>query len=511
MQGSYSKNYLKIYFYQILSIVLGFVSLFIVVPYLSANQTTYGIYAICISITVFLSYADLGFLGAGMKYAAESYSRGDRDSEISLVGFSHFVLLIFVLLLSSLFIFLSFNPELLIKGLTSGEHRNIAQNLLLILAVFSPTIVLQRALQMIFSIRLHDFILQRVNIVGNILKIASVFYFFRAGQYDIVNYFLCIQIVNLLCAVAGIFIARRRYQYDFILLIKKVKFNSAVFKNTKSLAFSSLFATLSWILYYELDSFAIGKMLGAKDVAVYAIGFTILTFFRSLLGVFFSPFAARFNHFIGEGREKELKQFYLHVITITLPVVVFPILAVVLFARPLVVSWVGNEYADAVNIVRWLVLCNIFAFISYPAGMLLVAKEKIKDMYVINLLMPIIYWVGIILSIGLLGLESFAVFKFAAFLISTVIYLRLSMRFLDISLAELFNKYIFPYVPAILIMSVGLFFFNDLFIGGKSKLYLFYNILIICCGLFIGFSLSLITARPLRDYLIKSLKSIFKS
>lgn len=508
MQVSYSKNYLKIYFYQILSIVLGFISLFIVVPYLSSNQTTYGIYAICISITVFLSYADLGFLGAGMKYAAESYSRGDRETEISLVGFSHFVLLIFVLILSSIFTFLSFNPDLLIKGLTSDEHRNIAQKLLFILAIFSPTIVLQRALQMIFSIRLHDFILQRVSIFGNIFKIASVFYFFRTGHYEIVNYFLCIQIVNLICAIIGIFIAKRQYQYDFLLLVSKIKFNSEVFNRTKSLAFSSLFATLSWILYYELDSFAIGKMLGAREVAVYAIGFTMLTFFRSLLGVFFSPFAARFNHFIGEGKEEALKQFYLHVLTITLPVVVFPIVAVVLFARPLVVSWVGQDYNEAVDIVRWLVLCNLFAFISYPAGMMLVAKEKIKDMYIINILMPVIYWVGIILSIGMLGLESFAVFKFIAFAISAIIYLWLSMKFLNISLIELFKNHILPYVPAVVIMGIALFFLNDQFINGKNKLYLFYNSMIICAGLFLGFGLSLLTAKPFNAYVMKSMKSI---
>lgn len=70
MQVSYTKNYIKIDFLQILSILLGFVSMFIVVPYLSSDQTTYGIYSVCISVTIFLSYAYLYFLGAGQKYAA---------------------------------------------------------------------------------------------------------------------------------------------------------------------------------------------------------------------------------------------------------------------------------------------------------------------------------------------------------------------------------------------------------------------------------------------------------
>ena len=97
MQNSYSKNYLKIYFFQILSIVLGFTSLFVVVPFLSEDKTTFGIYSVCISITIFFSYADLGFLGAGMKYAAERFSKNEREEEIKIVGFTHFVLLVFLL------------------------------------------------------------------------------------------------------------------------------------------------------------------------------------------------------------------------------------------------------------------------------------------------------------------------------------------------------------------------------------------------------------------------------
>ena len=510
MQISYSKNYLKIYFFQTLSIVLGFMSLFVVVPYLSTDQTIYGIYSVCISITVFLSYADLGFLGAGMKFAAESYSRGDIVSEIKLVGFSHFILLIFVVLLSGGFIFLSLHPEILIKGIESGKQSHIAHQLLLILALFSPTIILQRALQMIFAIRLHDYILQKINITGNLIKIISVFYFFRNGHYEIVNYFLFMQIVNLACALFGLVTAKRKYNYDFKLLFRSFSFNSEIFNKTKSLAFSSLVATISWVLYYELDSFAIGRILGAKQVAIFAIGFTMLTFCRSLLGIFFSPFSARFNHFIGGGAQEQLKQFYLHVITITLPIVVFPIVAVAIFARPLVIAWVGYEYEKAVDIVRWLVLCNVLGFISYPTGMLLVAREKLKDIYLISILMPIIYWVGIVSTIGALEIKSFAVFKFIAFAISGIIYLQLSLKFLNISFMGFLKKNIAPFLPALILMCIGLLFLNDRYIIGKSKLYLFINASIISVGIFVAIGLTLMSVPALREYFIKTFKIILK-
>lgn len=507
MQISYSKNFVKIYFYQVLSIVLGFASLFIVIPFMSSNQTMYGIYSVCISITVFLAYADLGFLGAGMKYAAESYSNGNRKNEIELIGFSHFILFLFVMILSGIFIYLSYYPNLLIKGIENKIQINIAHNLLLILAIFSPTIVLQRAIQMIFGIRLHDYILQRVTICGNLLKIASAFYFFRTGIYDIVGYFLFLQIVNLVCAVTGCFIASRKYDYDFKLLFKAFKFDLTIYTQTKKLAFSSLFATISWVLYYELDSFAIGRLLGAKDVAIYAIGFSMLTFFRSLLGTLFSPFSARFNHFIGDKNFEGLKSFFLHVMIITFPLVVLPIIAVFIFAKPLVISWVGVNYLEAIDVVKVLILCNIFAFISYPAGMLLVAKERLKDMYIINILIPIVYWSGIFLSINYYGVLSFALFKTISFILSCLIYLIFSLKFLDMSFWNFLKRCIYPYLPSLVFITVFLYIFSDYFIDGKNKMNLLINAAIIGAGISLSILLSVLTNNDLKKYLKKTYTS----
>ena len=92
MQKSYTKNYLKIYFWQILSILLNLFSIFIVIPRLSSQPLIYGIYSICASAVIFLSYADLGFMNAGYKYASECYARGEKKEEIKVIGFVSFVL-----------------------------------------------------------------------------------------------------------------------------------------------------------------------------------------------------------------------------------------------------------------------------------------------------------------------------------------------------------------------------------------------------------------------------------
>lgn len=472
MQKSYTKNYLKIYLWQGVSLVLNFLSMFVVIPYLTSDPTTYGIYTVCISFSIFLAYADLGFMSAGQKYASESFATGDRDEEIKIIGFTNFILLVFLILFSVIFLFLSTRPELLVKDLKTIEQKHVASSLLVLLAIFTPTTLLQRLLQMIFGIRMEDFIIQRTNTIGSIIRILSVLWFFRDGNYNIIGYFLFTQIVNLIAALITLQFARVKYNYDFKKLFLSLSFNKVIFKKMKGLAFTSLFVTISWILYYELDTVAIGKLLGAREVAIYAIGLTVLAFFRSILGILFSPFNVRFNHFVGSGEEENLKSFYLQIVSILAPVVMFPIIAIAIFAKPLIITWVGGDYSDSVTAVQFLVFCNFFAFITYPTNFMLLAKERQKEMYIINTILPVVFWTGIVFTIGVWGVKSFAIFKFIAFLFSAVVLYRLMIGYLKINVLKSLKIIFSPLFLPTLFLTLTSFTVRQYMPDEKSKVYL---------------------------------------
>lgn len=266
--------------------------------------------------------------------------------------------------------------------------------------------------------------------------------------------------------------------------------------------------TVCWVLYYEMDSMAIGKLLGAQEVAVYAIGLTILNFFRSLLGILYSPFNTRFNHFCGQGDIAELRNFYRNIIVITFPLVVIPIIVLTCTATPLVLSWVGATYTQSIPITQWLILCNIFAFVAYPAGMLLYALEKIKAMYVVNVLSVVVFWGGILLTLHDWGIVSFAVFKFVTFVLTGIIYLKLSLDFLQISLWSFIKQIIVPYLPSLLVLAATLFFSLSFFIEEKGFVSLLVNGSIISVNIGLAWIFSLLTVAPLRKYGMKIKKMI---
>lgn len=492
-------KYIKIYLWQFISILLNFGTLFVVTPFLSSNKSLFGIYTIIVSLNIFLSYADFGFISAGLKYASESYARNERKEEIKIVGFVAFIFAVFVGLFMLIMLGFSFHPDLIVSGLKPDEAK-IARTLLIMLALFSPTFILQRMLQVIFAVRLEDYHFQRLLIVANLCKILSTFYFFNKGTYSLTNYFLFTQLCNAVAMIAGLWQVKKRLNYDLNLLVSSFKYSRELFDKTKKLAFSSVFLTICWILYYQLDPFVIGKMIGADAVAIYAIGLTMLTYIRSLYGILFSPFSARFNHYLGANDIEGLKRVFVNVLVITLPLTVFPVLCLSLTSNALVINWVGPGYTSSVFITQLLLLCYGFSFISSPAGILIIAYERVKMIYITSAMLPLVFWVGIATTYSHWGLGSFAIFKLLSFFLSALAYFFMSCKLLNFNALKSAKDILLPAVIPCLAIIVVCVLVKPYIPVGHNRINLFWYLIIVGCICAMGLFLYYVCSRIFREY-----------
>lgn len=510
IKSTYTLNYLKIYIWQILSIVLNLGALFIVLPNISENKELYGIYSVCIAFTIFLSYADLGFMNAGMKYAAEYFSKGNSLKEKQVIGFSAFILLLFILLFSIAMAVLAFKPALLFNNLSLTDSY-VASYLLAILAISAPAVVWQRSLQMIYSIRLEDYVLQMVLIITNACKILSVFYFFSRTRYDIVGYFFCYQLLSIAGLTVAETIAKKKYDVSFFTLIRYFTFSREIYSEIKKLAFGSFFLTIAWVLFYELDPYVLARITDPSTVALYAVGLTLLSFYRSVFGALFNPFAARFNHLIGLNDKSSLKGLYSTVIVIMMPIVLFSIISLFITARIFIFSWLGMQFSEAILLVRFLILSNILAFISYPCAILLVAQHKIKLLYFTSSFLPVLYWLGVIVFYAKGGIATFAVSKLVTFLAIGIFYLKYTLSFLEINFFSFFKNYLLPVLPS-LIFLVGILLYVTFNFNAPAKN--FFNLLYIIAA--VGFAMGLafliyyFFSTPFRSYTKMLLKRVNK-
>lgn len=452
----------------------------IVIPRLSSDINSYGIYSVVISLMIFLQYADLGFLGAGQKYAAESYVRNERANEINILGFVHFILLIVIIFYVLILTFLYFNPEYLFNSLQFQE-KILAKNLILVFICSSPIILFQRLASAIYSIRLEEYILQYFEIISSVIKILSTFYFFRSGSYEILNYVIFIQFMNLLSIIGSFAVIILKYKYNIPSLISSFRFQKSVFNLTKTMAMTSVVVSVSWMLYYEFDLLYVSKLYTPKMVAIFSIGISMLTFSRSLMNAFFSPFQTKFNHLSGMKADVKLNQYFFLLIEWAIPLSILPAIAIFIMMKALIISWIGTDYIDSIWISR-ILICNLFfSFLSVPISYLAMAKEKFRLIFLSSLFLPIFYFLFFFIlykPLGYFSVPSAKLLTITANIILTIFLLR------NIMIQSLFNVTLrlfrFMILP-LLLLSFLLFLFQPYW-GNASGKNIYFLLKIISIG-----------------------------
>lgn len=508
MSATYTKAYLSIYGWQMLSIVLGLLSAFIVIPFLSSNKILYGIYAICISLNMFYSYADIGFVSAGQKYAAEYFARNDRKGEISIVSFTAFILFLFFGGVSVLLIILGMHPDWMIADLHTYEDYHVATFLILILAFSFPIYACLRILFIIYGIRLEDYKFQRVVIIGNAVRILTALFFFANGRYMLIEYFFVFQLIGGFIVIYGVIDVHRRYGYSWKEFRLCFRFNKQVFNKVKQVAFASLMLTVGWVVYYELDQLVISRFLGARQVAIFAIALVILTMFRTFLGALYAPFTSRFNHFIGLGNIEGLNSFYKQIANLLFPLVTLPIIIVSILTKAFILSWVGTDYNESIVLVELIVYTNIFAFLSYPSNPYLISREKVKYLYVLTILNPLVFWLGILFTVHVYGIVVFAFWKAFAMILSGIYSYLFVCKVMQEKIwelpVELLKNYWFPLCFCIFLC----FSARHFMIYEKGYMALSVNALIMFVVFILSSLACLLTSKPLREYVCKLVKVI---
>lgn len=390
----FKKQYFSIIFWKSLVYIMGVFSLLIITPQLTSQPKIFGIYTFCASIVIFFSYADLGFIAATRKFAAEYIIKKQLRSEIAITAFSSLIFLSLSLPIAIAIFYFSLYPEIIIADLINEEERKIASSLLLILACFFPVLILQRVIQIIYSVRLEDYHVFKFEIISIFLKIISIFYFFSNGNYQIVEYFLFCNVLNLINLLVLGFLASKRYNYDFIFFVKSLRYRKSIYDKVAKLAYNSLFVSLMWLLFYEIDILIITSLSGALAAAHYAIAFNIINILRNILGTIYYPFTVKFNHLFISNKEK-LKEMLYTILKIGSYIIIPGLTVIALYSKPLIISWVGNDFISSVLILQLLVISYFFYPISTPIGAILITKLEMKILYINSFIIVMVQYLGL--------------------------------------------------------------------------------------------------------------------
>ncbi|MGV8878719.1 MAG: hypothetical protein ACOH2A_06775 [Sphingobacteriaceae bacterium] len=502
----FKKQYFSILFWKSLVYVMGVFSLLIITPHLTSKPKVFGIYAFCSSIIIFFSYADLGFITAARKFAAEYIAKKQLKQEIAVTAFSGLIFLLFSVPISLIILYFSFHPEILIKDLVNNQEKDIASSLLLILSCSFPILILQRVVQVIYSVRLADYYVFRLEIFSILFKIGSIYYFFNHGRYQIVEYFLFCNILNLINLLILCFFASKKFDYDFLFFAKSLRYRKSVYDKVSRLAFNSLFVSLAWLLFYEIDLLIVTSLAGALAGAQYAIAYNVANILRNLLGTIYYPFTVKFNHLYINNKE-QLKTTFYTILKLGSYLFIPGLTILAVFSKPLILSWVGPNFFSSVIILQLLVASYLFYPLNTPIAAIITTKLNIRVLYINSIIMVVIQYFGLWIfhKSGNTGMLLSAL-KVLCVGISTLILLKVSLSYLKVSIRVFISRVLFlPIALSLLFAIVGFTIIGNYnFYKGLGSLFTTAFIAMLCYTLMIG--LLFILDRSFRVDLLKIVK-----
>jgi O-antigen/teichoic acid export membrane protein len=381
-----------------LSLVSGLFSVLYVVPALSQNQEIYGIYLFCFSFVIYLTYADFGFLSSAQKYLGEKYALGETAGEIRILGFTLFVLFLFLTPFIFLMLWASFNPGSLISNL-SDKNSFIASRFFLILSVGVPIQVLvQRSSQMLFVVRIKEYIPLRIDILANLLKAGSVFVFFGNNKYFIIEYLIFTVFISILASVVSLCLFQRLEGIKLSGLFKAFRFDKFIYSDLKDLALSSFVLTLSWIVVFEIDLLILGNLSTPRLVALYGVAFTILNFLRMIVNIFLAPIGQRINHLTSTFDKNKIEVIIQRSLILLIPSLVVFVILFFIYSRNLILYWVGPEYNQTVLYSKVLVVSILFFPIINLANFYYTSKNDSNFLYTTSLIMFVVFVLSLLLT-----------------------------------------------------------------------------------------------------------------
>lgn len=287
-----------------------------------------------------------------------------------------------------------------------------------------------------------------------------------------------------------------------------IRFDNESYVKIKKLAFVSFLQTLGWILYYELDLLFIGKLLGPKEVAVYAISFTLLNFLRNLWNIIYSPFAQRFNHYVGLSFFSRLKDMTFNLMNYTFPICVLSVLILVISAKYLIISWVGLNYIDSILIFQILLMGTLFNFIIQPASYYFLSTTNYKFLNLSAIVLPMVFLFSLYFLIPINGIKGFAIAKVLALVVGAVISFWGVRKF--VNLIRIIKEWYVSLIVNSIILFVGLNYVYssafDTIEKGKSDLLILFGIMVFT--IVIIFITTLLFRKSLRGKILTQLKIV---
>ena len=444
---------------------------------LSESPDILAIYSICVSLVLFFSYTDFGFIAAGKKYASEHVTSENFGLQLSLLGNSFSISFLISFLLSGTLFLLSFNPEIIISDLkNNSQYSYIASILLKTLSISCLFQIFTNYIVSFFEINLKKYYCDAVLICIAILSFIFFFLIDKTNENWILIYFISLKSLDLLSLTVLFFLSSKIFKIKLIELIKNFRIRKKLIKKGLKLSFASIIVSICGFIFYELDNLFLAKNTDLISISFYSIAAIGPFILRTTFSILYSPFNAIFNYIKDE--KKAYKDYIQKVIIFFFPITFIGIIILSLFSKEIIFSYVGSDFQYSIMPFIFLCLAWSFSFLTYPSSAYLYSMEHNKRIILSGLISPIVFWTVNfyhVIFYNKFSIETFCFNKMIATLIICPLYVYYLIKDNFVNLTLLFKLLKSLFFSSLILLIFYFFYKNILFIE-KNIFGLIYNI-----------------------------------
>lgn len=425
--------------------VLGFAML----PFNLAHlgQSSYGLWMIIASITVYFSMLDLGFGGAQVKFAAQYRAQRDSQSLNEISSTMFFVYGAISLAAYAIAVLLAFNLENFFK--ITAEQASTGRSVLLIVSVYV-------ALGFPFSVFgaiVNGFMRPYLNgmiAIATSVGVAIANVVVLLAGYGLVELVIATTAVRVLSCFAYRINAYRVFP---ALRIRFSNFRRERLRELGGFSAYVLLIDLANKLNYQTDVMVVGAFINPAAVAAYAVAQRLCDLTQRLSNQLNTAVFPMVVDSATAGRSEQLRTVFLEG-TRTSLVMVIPFAAgLAALAEPLIALWVGPQFGESVTVIYFLAVVVSVRVGSATARTILKGAGQHRLLAFTNVgtgLANLVLSVMLVQRMGLIGVALGTLIPLA--LTSVFVIFPAACRRVGMPIGRAISTAVFPTVwPAVLV------------------------------------------------------------
>lgn len=413
------------------------------------GQSTYGLWVLIVSITMYFSMLDLGYGVAQVKFASEYRARRDSEGLNQIVSSLFFFFCLIGLAAFAVGALLAFNLQRFLN--ITPAQVEVGRDALLIIsgyiALGFPASVFGGIVNGFQRHYLNGFVSISTSVVVAVVNVIVLL----AG-YGLVELIAATTTVRVLSYFGYAINAYRAYPG---LRIRVSNIRLARLREVTGFSTFILLIDLANKLNYSTDSIVIGAFMGTVAIAVWAVAQRLIDAVQTMTGQLNGAMFPIVVDTATLEQADRLQRLFLQGTRISLAMVIPLATGLSLLAEPLVMAWVGPDFAGSVPVIYILAAAVSIRVGNSTATTLLKGSGQHRLLAGSNLLIAL---ANIALSIALvrrLGLVGVALGTLVALLVvSSLVLFPAACRRVRLSIREALTAAVWPALwPAIVMAS----------------------------------------------------------